>query len=63
MVAVVVALPAGAVLAPLARDRTTGPDGTVGVVTLEAPITAQTAEPDTQRPGQSRRLAVRRTTP
>lgn len=45
VVAVVVALLASAVLAPLAWDYTTGPDGTVGVVTLEGPITAQTAEP------------------
>lgn len=44
-VAVVAALLAGTVLAPLAWDYTTGPDGTVAVVTLEGPITAQSAEP------------------
>lgn len=45
VVAVVAALVASTVLAPLAWDSTTGPDGTVGVVSLEGPITAQTAEP------------------
>jgi protease-4 len=45
VVAVVVALLASMVLAPIAWGYTSGPDGTVGVVTLEGPITAQSAEP------------------
>jgi protease-4 len=45
VVAVIAALLVGTVLAPLAWDYTTGPDGTVAVVTLEGPITTQTAEP------------------
>jgi protease-4 len=45
VVAVVVALLASMVLAPIAWGYTSGPGGTVGVVTLEGPITAQSAEP------------------
>ena len=41
VVAVAAALLAGTVLAPLAWDYTTGPDGTVAVVTLEGSITPQ----------------------
>jgi protease-4 len=44
VVAVAAALLAGTVLAPLAWDYTTGPDGTVAVVTLEGSITPQSAE-------------------
>jgi protease-4 len=44
VVAVVAALLAGTVLAPLAWDYTTGPDGTVAVVSLEGSITPQSAE-------------------
>jgi protease-4 len=45
VIAVVCALVASAVLAPLAWDYTSGPDGTVGVVTLDGPISAHSAEP------------------
>ncbi|MFT4921944.1 MAG: protease-4 [Haloarculaceae archaeon] len=44
VVAVVAALGASAILAPLAWDDATGPDGTVGVVTLEGPIGPQSAD-------------------
>jgi protease-4 len=43
--AVVAALLTSIVFAPIAWSYTSGPDGTVGVVTLEGPITAQSAEP------------------
>jgi protease-4 len=43
--AVVAALLASIVIAPLAWGYTSGPDGTVGVVTVEGPITAQSADP------------------